>query len=206
MLLAIGFGIIALLLAAVGFYGVLAYAVARRRKEIGIHLALGSGTETIFRLILWQGIRILLIDFLVGIVGTLALQRYVASLLYGVVRPLDPTVLFAGGRRPGCRGARGLCASGPAGRPDRSDRGSPSGTGVQFPTVHRAVPPASRPCLLRSSLAEGPLLRISSSSNSPDGALQSSSLGSIGSSPGRLSAPETRGRGFDEQVGTAYSR
>lgn len=96
MLLAIGFGIIALLLAAVGIYGVLAYTVARRRKEIGIRMALGSSTETIFRLILRQGIRILLVGFLIGIVGTLALQRSVASLLYGV-RPLDPTVLVAGG-------------------------------------------------------------------------------------------------------------
>lgn len=95
MLLSLGFGIVALLLAAIGIYGVLAYTVAQRTREIGIRMALGSSAETIFRLIFRQGIRILLIGFAIGMAGALAVQRYVASLLYGV-RPLDPTVLASG--------------------------------------------------------------------------------------------------------------
>ncbi|MFZ0426732.1 MAG: FtsX-like permease family protein, partial [Acidobacteriota bacterium] len=95
VLLSIGFGIAALLLAAVGIYGVLAYTVAQRTREIGIRMALGSSTETIFKLIFKQGIWILGIGFLIGLGGALALQRYVSSLLYGV-RPLDPVVLLEG--------------------------------------------------------------------------------------------------------------
>ena len=95
MLLSIGFGIIALLLSGVGIYGVLAYSVTQRTREIGIRMALGSSAETIFKLILKQAIWILAVGFVAGLGGALALQRYVESLLYQV-RPLDPIVMAAG--------------------------------------------------------------------------------------------------------------
>ena len=93
--LSLGFGIAALLLAAVGIYGVLAYTVAQRTREIGIRLALGSTSETIFKLIVKEGLLILLLGFAAGISGELMLQRYLESLLYGV-HPLDPMVLASG--------------------------------------------------------------------------------------------------------------
>jgi len=92
MLLAIAFGLVALFLAGVGIYGVLAYTVARRTREIGIRMALGSTTERIFRLIAREGFMLLGIGFALGLAGTLALARYVESLLFGV-RPVDPYVL-----------------------------------------------------------------------------------------------------------------
>ena len=92
MLLAIAFGLVALFLAGVGIYGVLAYTVAQRTREIGIRMALGSTTERIFRLIAREGFMLLGIGFALGLAGTLALARYVESLLFGV-RPVDPYVL-----------------------------------------------------------------------------------------------------------------
>ena len=92
MVLAMGFGLVALFLAGVGIYGVLAYTVAQRTREIGIRIALGSTTERIFRLIAREGFTLLGIGFALGLAGTLALARYVESLLFGV-RPADPLVL-----------------------------------------------------------------------------------------------------------------
>ena len=92
MLLAMGFGLVALFLAGVGIYGVLAYAVAQRTREIGIRMALGSTRERIFRLVAREGFMLLGIGFTLGLVGTLALAKYVESLLFGV-RPVDPYVL-----------------------------------------------------------------------------------------------------------------
>ncbi|MBZ5553291.1 MAG: ABC transporter permease [Acidobacteriia bacterium] len=92
MLLSMGFGLVALVLAAVGIYGMLAYTVTLRTKEIGIRMALGGTTERIFKLILQEGILILIVGFVLGIAGTVALGRYVQSVLYGV-RPLNPVVL-----------------------------------------------------------------------------------------------------------------
>ena len=92
MLLAIAFGLVALFLAGVGIYGVLAYTVAQRTREIGIRMALGSTTERIFRLIAREGFMLLGIGFALGLAGTLGLARYVESLLFGV-RPVDPYVL-----------------------------------------------------------------------------------------------------------------
>lgn len=94
MLLALAFGVVALLLAGVGIYGVLAYSVTLRTKEIGIRMALGGTTGKIFKLILREGILILLLGFVLGFTGTVALGRYVQSVLYGV-QPLNPTVLVS---------------------------------------------------------------------------------------------------------------
>ena len=92
MLVAMGFGLAALFLAAVGIYGVLSYMVAQRSREIGIRMAMGSTTTDILRLVLRQGLLLLGIGFLAGFGGTVFLSRFLASQLFGV-RPLDPVVL-----------------------------------------------------------------------------------------------------------------
>jgi predicted permease len=92
MFLAMGFGVVALFLAVIGIYGVLAYMVAQRTREIGIRMALGGGRDSIFRLVLREGLLLLLIGFGLGFAGTLGLSRYVESVLFGI-RPMDPAVL-----------------------------------------------------------------------------------------------------------------
>jgi putative ABC transport system permease protein len=92
MLLSTGFGVVALLLAAVGIYGVLAYQVGQRTREIGIRMALGSDTGGILRLVLGEGIVLVLVGLAVGLAGAVALRGLIASELYGV-GALDPPVL-----------------------------------------------------------------------------------------------------------------
>ncbi|HYK87294.1 MAG TPA: ABC transporter permease [Acidobacteriota bacterium] len=92
MLLAMGFGFVALFLAAIGIYGVLAYMVAQRTREIGIRMALGSTAEDIFKLILGEGILIIAAGFALGLTGAYTLGRYVKSVLYEV-RPMEPSVV-----------------------------------------------------------------------------------------------------------------
>jgi ABC-type antimicrobial peptide transport system permease subunit len=88
------FGLVALFLAGLGIYGVLAYMVAQRTKEIGIRMAVGSTPEGIFRLILTEGFIILAIGFVCGLSAAIALGKYVRSLLYGV-QPTEPQVLLS---------------------------------------------------------------------------------------------------------------
>ena len=92
MLLAAGFSAVALLLAAVGIYGTLAYLVELRTREIGIRLALGSDGPAIFRRVLGEGAWILGLGLLAGLAGAAGLRRLIESQLYGV-SPLDPGVL-----------------------------------------------------------------------------------------------------------------
>jgi len=73
-----------LILAAVGIYGVMAYSVSHRTREIGIRIALGAQRQTVLRLILGQGARLALIGVVVGIIGALGLTQLMASLLFGV--------------------------------------------------------------------------------------------------------------------------
>jgi predicted permease len=94
MLLASIFGGIALFLAAVGIYGVLAFQVAQRRKEIGIRMALGSGGGRIFGLIVTEGLWLLLAGLAVGLAGAFGIRRAMATQLYGI-QPMDPVVLSA---------------------------------------------------------------------------------------------------------------
>jgi macrolide transport system ATP-binding/permease protein len=88
------FGLLALLLAAVGLYGVMAYAVKRRVHEIGIRLALGAQGSDVRRLVMVEGTAIMAIGLVLGLGGALAGTRLVGSFLYGV-RPNDP-IAFAG--------------------------------------------------------------------------------------------------------------
>jgi putative ABC transport system permease protein len=94
MMLASLFGAIALFLAAVGIYGVLAYQVAQRRKEIGIRLALGSNSRRIFQLIVSEGLWLLGVGIVTGLAGAFAIRRAMETQLFGV-QPMDPVVLSA---------------------------------------------------------------------------------------------------------------
>ena len=82
-------GCMALLLGAIGLYGVIAYAVSQRTHEIGIRVALGGQRHDIVRLVLEQGTKVALLGVAIGIAAALGLSRFLSSLLYGV-RPTDP--------------------------------------------------------------------------------------------------------------------
>ena len=104
--LLIFFGGLALLLAAIGLSGVLAYSVARRSHEIGIRMALGAQTANVLRLVIWQGMKLVLLGLAVGALGGYALTRalsrqyfetsiwrQMSDRLYGV-KGTDPQTLF----------------------------------------------------------------------------------------------------------------
>jgi predicted permease len=88
------FGLLALVLASVGLYGVTAYSVSRRRREIGIRMALGSDRAAVVGLVLRQGMTMVVLGAAFGIAGALVLARAFASLLVGV-SPMDPISLGA---------------------------------------------------------------------------------------------------------------
>jgi putative ABC transport system permease protein len=83
------FAVLALALAAIGIYAVLAYSVARRTHEIGVRVALGAGRADVVRLVLGQGLRVTAIGILFGVAGALGLTRFLENLLYEVA-PTDP--------------------------------------------------------------------------------------------------------------------
>jgi predicted permease len=89
-----GFGFVALALSAIGIYGVLAYSVALRRREIGIRMALGSSRPKVARLVLTQAATMVLLGLIPGIAGAWAAGHAISSFLYGV-SPLDPQTLLA---------------------------------------------------------------------------------------------------------------
>jgi ABC-type antimicrobial peptide transport system permease subunit len=83
------FGGIALLLAAIGVYGVLSYSVAQRTQEIGVRMALGAGQGDVLRLVVVQGIRLAIMGVLIGVVGSFFVTPIIKSELVNV-SPTDP--------------------------------------------------------------------------------------------------------------------
>jgi putative ABC transport system permease protein len=94
MLLLTVFGALALSIAAVGVYGVMAYSVSQRTRELGIRLALGASTTSVRYLVLGRGLGMAGLGIGIGLVGALALTRLLVSQLFGV-SPTDPAVLAA---------------------------------------------------------------------------------------------------------------
>jgi predicted permease len=92
VMLAMGFSLVALLLSAIGIYGVLAYLVTQRRREIGIRIALGSTSGGVLRMILREGFTLVGGGLLAGLIAFAILQRAMASQVYGV-HPLNPVVI-----------------------------------------------------------------------------------------------------------------
>jgi putative ABC transport system permease protein len=92
MFVAMAFGAVGLFLSAVGIYGVLAYGVAERRRELGVRMALGGSTGRVFGLVLSDGLKIIGVGLAVGVAGAWFVGRVMESQLYGV-SPMDPVVL-----------------------------------------------------------------------------------------------------------------
>jgi ABC-type antimicrobial peptide transport system permease subunit len=88
------FGALALLLAAVGLYGVMSYSVARRTAEIGIRMALGASQRSVASMILREIVVLVAIGSALGAAGALGLARFVQSLMFGLA-PHDPLTLAA---------------------------------------------------------------------------------------------------------------
>ena len=89
-----GFAALALLLAAIGTYGILSYSVSERRKEIGIHMALGATRRTVLSMVLGQGARLTVVGLVAGVAAALLLTRFLQTQLFNV-KPTDPGTIAA---------------------------------------------------------------------------------------------------------------
>ena len=92
--LLIAFSSVALLMAAIGIFGLIQYLVVTRTHEIGIRMALGAQKIDVFRMVIGQGLKLAVIGLIIGIAGAIALTQFLSSLLYGV-KPTDPLTFFA---------------------------------------------------------------------------------------------------------------
>jgi putative ABC transport system permease protein len=92
LLLLVTFAALALILAAVGVYGVMAYAVTQRRQEFGIRMALGASPGDILKQVILEGSRLAALGLALGLIGALIFSRVMASLLYGI-KPSDPVAM-----------------------------------------------------------------------------------------------------------------
>jgi predicted permease len=88
------FGGVALLLAAIGIYGLMAYSVAQRTQEMGIRMALGADRGSIHKLVVWEGMRLALVGIATGIAASFVLTPLLSTFLFGV-RPWDPAVFVS---------------------------------------------------------------------------------------------------------------
>jgi ABC-type antimicrobial peptide transport system permease subunit len=88
------FAVLALVLASLGIYGVLSFAVVQRTREIGVRMALGAGTGDVTRMVVGQGLGLAALGMAIGAGAALALTRSMAKLLVGV-QPADPAI-YAG--------------------------------------------------------------------------------------------------------------
>jgi len=88
------FGLLSLLLAAVGIYGVVAYTTRQRTREIGIRLALGAKQSDVFRLVLKQGVRLAVAGLIIGLLLSAVLTRFLRGMLYGVSETDIPTIVI----------------------------------------------------------------------------------------------------------------
>jgi predicted permease len=89
-----GFGVLAVTLAVIGIYGVTSYSVAQRTREVGIRMALGASQGHVLRLVIGQGIVLVGIGSVIGIIASVALTRLMSGLLFGVTST-DPVILVA---------------------------------------------------------------------------------------------------------------
>ena len=90
MLLFSGFAVLALVLASVGIYGIVSYSVSQRTREIGIRMALGARGVDVLRMVLKNGITLVVAGVAIGVAGALALTRFLTTMLFGVT-PTDTT-------------------------------------------------------------------------------------------------------------------
>jgi putative ABC transport system permease protein len=92
MRVAAGFAGSALLMAALGIYGVVAYGISLRRRELGVRMALGASIGQMYRLVIWQGLRPVMLGLAAGVLAALAAGQLVRTLLFGV-NAADGTIL-----------------------------------------------------------------------------------------------------------------
>ena len=93
MVLAGAFAGLAMLLAAIGLYGVLSFSVAQRTREMGVRMALGAAHREILWLVLKQGMMLALTGLVVGIIATFGITRFLSSMLFGIT-PNDPATFL----------------------------------------------------------------------------------------------------------------